>query len=251
MSGHSKWATIKHKKGALDAKRGKLFAKLARQIEVAARAGGGDPDMNPTLRTAVQKAKAAQMTNDAIDRAIKRGTGENGGQAFESITYEGYAPGGVALLIDVLTDNRNRTAADVRSALTKLGGSMAEPGAVSWQFKRQGIIILDKVADGDELMLAALDAGADDVADEGEGTWKVTCAPSVTYELKEALEQAGYQVVSADSPMVSENLVPVTNVEDAKKILRIIETIEDNDDVQDVYSNFDIADDVMEAAAAG
>ncbi|HWL43548.1 MAG TPA: YebC/PmpR family DNA-binding transcriptional regulator [Ilumatobacter sp.] len=249
MSGHSKWATIKHKKGALDAKRGKLFAKLARQIEVAARGGGGDPDMNPTLRTAVQKAKAAQMTNDAIDRAIKRGTGDHGGANFESITYEGYAPGGVALLIEVLTDNRNRTAADVRSTLTKLGGSMAEPGAVGWQFKRQGQILLESVADGDELMLAALDAGADDVADDGEGNWRVTSAPSDTFELKEQLEAAGYKVVSADTPLVSENLVPVGSVEDAKKLLRIIETLEDYDDVQDVFSNFDIADDIMEAAA--
>jgi YebC/PmpR family DNA-binding regulatory protein len=249
MSGHSKWATIKHKKGAADAKRGKLFNKLARQIEVAARSGGGDPDMNPTLRTAVQKAKAGQMTNDAIDRAIKRGTGDTGGANFESITYEGYAPGGVALLIDVLTDNRNRTGADIRSALTKLGGSLAEPGAVGWQFKRQGVIVLEGVADGDELMLAALESGADDVADEGDGTWRVTCPPSDTYDVREALQAAGYKVVSADTPMVSENLVPVTSVEDAKKVLRILETIEDNDDVQDVYSNFDITDEVMEAAA--
>ena len=250
MSGHSKWATIKHKKGAADAKRGKLFAKLARQIEVASRSGGGDPDMNPTLRTAVQKAKAAQMTNDAIDRAIKRGSGDHGGAHFESITYEGYAPGGVALLIEVLTDNRNRTAADVRSTLTKLGGSLAEPGAVGWQFKRQGQIALEAVQDGDELMLAALEAGADDVADEGDGNWRVTAEPSHTYEVKEQLEAAGYKVVSADTPLVSENLVPVGSVEDAKKLMRIIETLEDYDDVQDVFSNFDIADDIMEAAAS-
>ena len=250
MSGHSKWATIKHKKGAADAKRGKLFAKLARQIEVAARGGGGDPDMNPTLRTAVQKAKAAQMTNDAIDRAIKRGTGDHGGASFESITYEGYAPGGVALLIEVLTDNRNRTAADVRSTLTKLGGSLAEPGAVGWQFKRQGQIVLEGVVDGDELMLAALDAGADDVVDEGDGNWRVVATPSDTYEVKDKLEASGYRVVSADTPLVSENVVPVGTVEDAKKLMRIIETLEDYDDVQDVFSNFDIADDVMEAAAS-
>lgn len=250
MSGHSKWATIKHKKGAADAKRGKLFAKLARQIEVAARGGGGDPDMNPSLRTAVQKAKAAQMTNDAIDRAIKRGTGESGGDAYEDITYEGYAPGGVALLIDVLTDNRNRTSADIRSALTKMGGTMAEPGAVGWQFSRKGIILVE--ADGvdeDELMMAALEAGADDVENAGDA-WQVTVGnPSDTYDIKDAIEAAGYTIMSADTPMVSDNLVPVTSVEDAKKILRIMEAIEDNDDVQDVYSNFDIADDVMEAAA--
>jgi YebC/PmpR family DNA-binding regulatory protein len=250
MSGHSKWATIKHKKGAADAKRGKLFAKLARQIEVSARAGGGDPDMNPTLRQAVQKAKAGQMTNDAIDRAIKRGTGESGGDSYEDITYEGYAPGGVALLIDALTDNRNRTSADIRSIFTKMGGSLAEPGAVGWQFSRKGIILIEpNGVDEDELMLAALEAGADDVADVGEA-WQVTVAnPSDTYDVKDALEGAGYTIMSADTPMVSDNLVPVTSVEDARKVLRIMEAIEDNDDVQDVYSNFDIADDVMEAAA--
>ena len=249
MSGHSKWATIKHKKGAADAKRGKLFAKLARQIEVAARAGGGDVDSNATLRTAVQKAKAAQMTNDAIDRAVKRGTGEAGGEAYEDIRYEGYAPGGVALLIDVLTDNRNRTSADIRSILTNQGGSMAEPGAVGWQFSRRGIVIVEgKDVDEDELMMTALDAGAEDVSPDGDA-WQVTCQPSDTFDVKDALEAAGYAVLSADSPMVSDNLVPVTTVEDARKIMRIMDAIEDNDDVQDVYSNFDIPDDIMEAAA--
>ena len=248
MSGHSKWATIKHKKGAADAKRGKLFAKLARQIEVAARGGGGDPDMNPTLRTAVQKAKGSQMTNDAIDRAIKRGTGEDDGGTYEDIMYEGYAPGGVALLIDVLTDNRNRTSADIRNVLSKSGGSMAEPGAVGWQFNRQGIILIEGPVDEDELMMAALEAGADDVADDG-GVWRVTCNPSDTYEIRDTLETASYTIVSADTPMVSENLVPVTTVEDAKKVMRLMDAIEDNDDVQDVFSNFDIPDDIMEAAA--
>jgi YebC/PmpR family DNA-binding regulatory protein len=249
MSGHSKWATIKHKKGAADAKRGKLFAKLARQIEVSARAGGGDVDMNPTLRTAVQKAKSASMTNDAIDRAIKRATGEGDGGTYEDITYEGYAPGGVALLIDVLTDNRNRTSADIRNILSKLGGSMAEPGAVGWQFKRRGVVLIEGDVDEDELMLAALEAGADDVSGSDDA-WTVMCNPSDTFDVKEALEGAGYAVVSADMPMVSENLVPVDSVEDAKKLLRILDAIEDNDDVQDVYSNFDISDDVMEAATA-
>ena len=249
MSGHSKWATIKHKKGAADAKRGKLFAKLARQIEVAARAGGGDVDANATLRTAVQKARAAQMTNDAIDRAIKRGTGEAGGDAYEDVRYEGYAPGGVALLIDVLTDNRNRTSADIRSILTKQGGSMAEPGAVGWQFSRRGIVVVEgDGVDEDELMMTALEAGAEDVSADGDA-WQVTCSPSDTFDVKDALEAAGFTVLSADTPMVSENLVPVTTVEDAKKIMRIMDAIEDNDDVQDVYSNFDIPDDVMEAAA--
>ena len=248
MSGHSKWATIKHKKGAADKARGKLFNKIARQIELAARLGGGDVEANPTLRTAVQKAKAAQMTNDAIDRAIKRGTGEGDTGTYESITYEGYAPGGVALMIDVLTDNRNRTGSEIRSIFTKMGGSMAEPGSVSWQFQRRGVVLVGGSVAEDDVMLAALDAGADDVADDG-GTWRITTDPSKVFEVRQALEDAGIDVVSADATMVSDNVVPVTSVDDAKKVLRIMEAIEDNDDVQDVYSNFDIADDVMEAAA--
>ena len=183
MSGHSKWATIKHKKGAVDKARGKLFNKLARQLEVAARAGGGDPDANPTLRTAVQKAKAAQMTNDAIDRAIKRGTGEGDTGTYEAIMYEGYAPGGVALLIDVLTDNRNRTGAEIRGVFTRLGGSLAEPGSVSWQFGRRWRVLVDGAPTRTTLMLAALDAGADDVADDG-GTWRVTTEASKVYDVK-------------------------------------------------------------------
>jgi YebC/PmpR family DNA-binding regulatory protein len=248
MSGHSKWATIKHKKGAADKARGKLFNKIARQIEVAAKSGGGDIDANPTLRTAVSKARAARMTNDAVDRAIKRGTGEAGAETYESIMYEGYAPGGVALLIDVLTDNRNRTGAEVRAIFSKMGGSMAEPGAVGWQFSRRGVILVDGTADEESLMMAAIEAGADDVVNDGD-SWRVMSEPSIAYELKDALEAAGFTVESTDTPMFSENLVPVTSVEDARKVLRIMEAMEDNDDVQDVYSNFDIADDVMEAAA--
>jgi YebC/PmpR family DNA-binding regulatory protein len=246
MSGHSKWATIKHKKGAADKARGKLFNKLARQLEVAARAGGGDPDANPTLRTAVQKAKAAQMTNDAIDRAIKRGTGEGDTGTYEAITYEGYAPGGVALLIDVLTDNRNRTGAEIRGIFTRHGGSLAEPGAVGWQFHRRGIVLVEGSAPEDDLMLAALEAGADDVTDDG-GVWRVTSDASTAFDVRDALVAAGFAVESADSPMVSDNLVPITSVEDAKKVLRIVEAIEDNDDVQDVFANFDIPDDVMDS----
>jgi YebC/PmpR family DNA-binding regulatory protein len=245
MSGHSKWATIKHKKGAVDKARGKLFNKLARQLEVAARAGGGDADANPTLRTAVLKAKAAQMTNDAIDRAIKRGTGEGDTGTYESIMYEGYAPGGVALLIDVLTDNRNRTGSEIRGVFTRHGGSLAEPGAVSWQFARRGIVLVDGRASEDDLMEAALDAGADDIADDG-GTWRVTTDPHLTFDVRDALEAAGFTVESADSPMVSENVVPITTVEEARKVLRVVELIEDNDDVQDVYANFDIPEDVMD-----
>jgi YebC/PmpR family DNA-binding regulatory protein len=249
MSGHSKWATIKHKKGAADKARGKLFAKLARQIEVAAK-GGGDVDANPTLRTAVQKAKAARMTNDAIDRAIKRGTGEGDGGTYESIVYEGYAPGGVALLIDVLTDNRNRTGAEVRNIFSKLGGSMAEPGAVSWQFQRRGVILTGDGIDEDAIMMAALEGGADDVIAEGAGAYRVMTDPSIVYDVKAALDDAGIEVISADSPMVAENLVPVTEASDAKAVLRILDALDDNDDVQDVYSNFDMSDELMEVAAS-
>jgi len=249
MSGHSKWATIKHKKGAADAARGKLFAKLARQVEVAAKSGG-DPDMNPTLRTAIQKAKAARMTNEAIDRAVKRGSGEGGDAVnYETIMYEGYAPGGVALLIDVLTDNRNRISADVRQVFSKLGGSMAEPGAVGWQFGRRGVIVTTEGISEDEVMLAALDAGADDIVAEGQA-WRIMTDPSDVFDVKAKLEEAGIETISADSPMVAENLIEVTELKDAKAILRIMEALEDNDDVQDVFSNFDISDDLMEAAAA-
>ena len=245
MSGHSKWATIKHKKGAVDKARGKLFAKIARQLEVAARDGGGDPNSNATLRTVMLKAKAGQMTNDAIDRAIKRGTGEDDGRTYEAITYEGYAPGGVALLIDVLTDNRNRTGAEVRNIFSKLGGSMAEPGAVGWQFTRRGLVI---VVDGDEdsVMMAALEAGADDVARDGN-TFRVTCDPSAVYDLRDALQAAGFEIESAESTMVASVSVEITDTDDARKILRIVDAFEDNDDVQDVYSNFDISDELMEA----
>ena len=244
MSGHSKWATIKHKKGAADQARAKVFAKLARQLEVAARDGGGDPSTNATLRTMVMKAKGSQMNNDLIDRAIKRGTGEGAAGTYEAITYEGYAPGGVGLLVDVLTDNRNRSSADVRNIFSKLGGSLAEPGSVSWQFSRQGVIYA--MGGEDEVMLAALDAGADDVAADGE-TWRITCEPSHLYEVRDALLAAGVAVASAESTMVSSTVIEVTHLDDAKKVLRIVDALEDNDDVQDVYGNFDISEDIMEA----
>ncbi|MCB1001033.1 MAG: YebC/PmpR family DNA-binding transcriptional regulator [Acidimicrobiales bacterium] len=244
MSGHSKWATIKHKKGAADAKRAKVFAKIARQLEVAAREGGGDPSSNATLRTFVLKAKAAQMNNDLIDRAIKRGTGQSDGGHYETITYEGYAPGGVGLLIEVLTDNRNRTSADVRNVFSKLGGSLAEPGAVSWQFSRKGVIMA--TGDEDEVMMAALDAGAEDVAADGDG-FRITTPPSDVYDVRDALEAAGIQVESAESTMVSSTVIEVSDPDDARKVLRIVDALEDNDDVQDVYGNFDISDELMEA----
>ena len=248
MSGHSKWATIKHKKGAADKARGQLFAKLARQLEVAAREGGGDPDSNATLRTAMLKAKAGQMTNDAIDRAIKRGTGVDDGRTYEAITYEGYAPGGVALLIDVLTDNRNRTGAEVRNIFSKLGGSMAEPGAVGWQFSRRGVIVVTS-GDEDAVMMAALDAGAEDVANDA-GSFRVTCDPSSVYDVRDALQAAGFEIESAESTMVASQSVEVTDRDDVRKILRIVDAFEENEDVQDVYSNFDISDELMEAAGA-
>lgn len=245
MSGHSKWATIKHKKGAADKARGKLFAKLSRQIEVAVKGGGGDIESNASLRTVVQKAKAAQMTKDAIDRAVKRGLGETGGANYETIMYEGYAPGGVALLVDVLTDNRNRTAADVRSAFTKFGGSMAEPGAVSWQFSRRGLILVPIAIEEDTVMTAALEAGADDIEPDGD-SWRILTDPSVVYDVKDALEAAGIEVQSAESTMVSSNTIEVTVLEDARQILRIMDMLEDNDDVQDVFANFDIDESLMQ-----
>ncbi|MDA0370007.1 MAG: YebC/PmpR family DNA-binding transcriptional regulator [Actinomycetota bacterium] len=248
MSGHSKWATIKHKKGAADKARGKLFAKIARQLEVASREGGGDPSTNATLRTVVQKAKAAQMTNDAIDRAIKRGSGQLDGDSYESIMYEGYAPGGVALMVDTLTDNRNRTGADIRNIFSKLGGSMAEPGAVGWQFSRRGVLMIASGAAEDEVMLSALEAGADDVVADGDA-WRVMCEPSIVFDVKSALESAGLVVISADSTMVSSTTIEVSDADTAKKILRIMEALEDNDDVQDVFANFDISDELLEAAA--
>ena len=248
MSGHSKWATIKHKKGAVDKARAKLFAKLARQIEVAAREGGGHIDANATLRTMVQKAKQGQMTNDAIDRAIKRGTGEATGANYESITYEGYAPGGVALLIDVLTDNRNRTGSDVRSIFSKLGGAMAEPGAVAWQFKRRGLVYVDGSAGEDDIVMAALDAGADDVVRDGD-SWRVMTPPSVVWGVRDALEAAGLTVSSAESTMVSDTSIEVTDVTTARNVLKVLEALEDHDDIQDVYGNFEMSDELMEAAS--
>lgn len=244
MSGHSKWATIKHKKGAADKARGKLFAKISRQIEVAARQGGGDAESNAALRTQVLKAKAAQMTKDAIDRAIKRGIGENDGANYESITYEAYAPGGVAMLIDILTDNRNRTAADVRTVFSKLGGSMAEPGAVGWQFSRKGIILVEGSVSEESVMEAAIEAGAEDIARDGD-SWKVTTDPSDVYDIKDALEKVGIAVQTAESTMVSSTTIQVTDKDDVRQILRIMDALEDNDDVQDVYANFDIDESLM------
>lgn len=245
MSGHSKWATIKHKKGAADKARGKLFAKLIRQVEVAAREGGGDPDMNPTLRTMFQKARDNSVPLDTIERAIKRGTGELEGVTYESITYEGYAPHGVALLIEVLTDNRNRTGAEIRTILSRSGGSLAEPGAVAWQFERRGVVIVPGSVSEDDLMLVALDNGADDIVDEGD-SWKVTSAPNVLNDLREALDSASIPVDASEASMVSSTVVSLEEAQAANAVLKVLDALEDHDDVQAVHANFDIPDDVMQ-----
>lgn len=249
MSGHSKWATIKHKKGAADAKRGKLFAKLIKQVEVAARQGGGDPDANPTLRTMFQKARDNSVPLDTIERAVKRGTGELEGVNYETVTYEGYAPGGIALLIECLTDNRNRTSGDVRSTLSKNGGSLAEPGAVSWQFERKGVILVPSSVEEDEVMLAALDAGAEDIVDEGE-MWRVTTSPSDLPEVREALDEAGIAVESADLAMLPTSTVEVTDVAQVKGLMKLMDLLDDLDDVQDVHGNMDVSDELMDEASA-
>jgi len=244
MSGHSKWATIKHKKGATDAKRAKIFAKLIRQVEVAAREGGPDPEMNPSLRTMYQKARDASVPLDTIEKAIKRATGTMEGVSYEQINYEGYAPGGVALLIEVLTDNRNRSGSDVRGIFTKRGGSLAEPGAVAWQFDRKGTLVLDGSADEDELMMAAIEAGAEDIVREGD-SWRVTTGPTDLHTVRTALDEAGFKVESGDLTMVAQNLVPLEDVGSAKKVLDLIDALEDLDDVQDVHGNFDISDEII------
>src|SRR4051794_35498939 len=244
MSGHSKWATIKHQKGAKDKARGKLFAKLIRQVEVAAREGGGDPEMNPTLRTMFQKARDASVPMDTIQKAIKRGTGDLEGVIYEQITYEGYGPAGVAVLVEVLTDNRNRTGADVRSLFSRNNGNIAEPGAVAWQFDRKGQVLVDRKADEDELMMAALDAGAEDLADDGE-LWRVTCAPTDLHKVRTAIEEAGFAVDSSDLTMVPQTLVGLDDAETAKKVLRLIDALDDHDDVQNVHANFDIPDAIL------
>jgi len=249
MSGHSKWATIKHKKGAADAKRGKLFAKLIKQVEVAARTGGGDLDSNPTLRTMFQKARDNSVPLDTIERAVKRGTGELEGVNYETVTYEGYAPGGIALLIECLTDNRNRTSGDVRSTLSKNGGSLAEPGAVSWQFERKGVLLVPASVDEDDLMLAVLEAGAEDIVDEGE-MWSVTTPPSDLPAVREALDDASVPVESADLTMLPTSTVEVTELGQVKQLLKLIDLLDDLDDVQDVHGNMDVADDLLDEASA-
>ena len=244
MSGHSKWATIKHKKGAADIKRGKLFAKLIKQVEVAARSGGGDPESNPNLRTMFQKARDNSVPLDTIERAVKRGTGELAGVNYESITYEGYGPGGVAFLIETLSDNRNRTGSEIRSLLSKNGGSMAEPGSVAWQFERKGYLNVARAAEEDDVMMVGLDNGAEDSEDHGEW-WRVTCAASDTQPLRAALEAAGIEVLESDTMMLPSNTVPMSTAADAGAVLKLVDLLDDHDDVQDIYSNIEIPDEVL------
>ncbi|GAA1896948.1 YebC/PmpR family DNA-binding transcriptional regulator [Lapillicoccus jejuensis] len=245
MSGHSKWATTKHKKAAIDAKRGKLFAKLIKNIEVAARSGGGDPAGNPTLYDAIQKAKKTSVPNDNIDRAVKRGSGaEAGGSDWQTITYEGYAPGGVAVLIECLTDNRNRAAAEVRTALNKNGGQLADPGSVAYVFDRKGVVQVPKGSlTEDQLLEVVLDAGAEEVNDLGE-TFEIVSDASDFVAIRTAVQQAGIDYDSAEASWVPNLQVPL-DAEGAKKMFRVLEALEDSDDVQNVYANGDVPDDVL------
>jgi YebC/PmpR family DNA-binding regulatory protein len=249
MSGHSKWATTKHKKGAKDKARGKLFAKLIRQVEVAAREGGGDMTSNATLRTMFQKARDASVPLDTIERAVKRGTGELEGVRYEAITYEGYAPSGVAVIVECLSDNRNRTGSEVRMIFSRNGGSMAEPGAVSWQFERKAVCIVARSVAEDDLMAVALEAGGEDLRDEGD-VWRVIAAPNALAGLESAFAVAGFAVELADVEMVPTTTVEVSDESGARKVLHLIELLEDHDDVQNVWSNFDIPDRILEQATA-
>jgi YebC/PmpR family DNA-binding regulatory protein len=248
MSGHSHWATIKHKKGAIDAKRGKLFSKLSRAIIIAARHGGGDPETNLKLRYAIDKARSVSMPKDNIERAVKRGTGELEGLTFEEITYEGYGPGGVAILVDVLTDNRNRTAGEIRKTFERSGGKMGSAGNVAFQFERKGVFSIDaKAIDEDTLMGIALDAGADDLKRAGS-TFDITCDPGHFNQVQEALKKSNLTPIMAEISQVPK--VPMeVDIETGKKVLRLMEALDDNDDVQNVYSNVHITEELMAAAS--
>jgi len=249
MSGHSKWSSIKHRKAAADAKRGQQFTKLARAITVAAREGGGDPDGNPTLATAVQKARDASMPKDNIQRAIDRGTGEGAdAAAIERVVFEGYGPGGAAILVEALTDNRNRTSAEVRHAFTKHGGNLGEPGSVAWIFEKRGVVVIDGERYGEDDLIAAIDAGADDVQRDGD-LLKVIAEPSSLAAVREALEAEGVEVQSSDLAMEPKNVVDVGE-SDARPLLQLLDALEEHDDVNEVHANFDIPQDLLEKAAA-
>jgi len=246
MSGHSKWATTKHRKGAKDSARAKVFAKLIRQVEVAAREGGGDPASNASLRTMFQKAREASVPIDTIERAIKRGTGELEGVRYEPISYEGYAPGGIAVIVETLSDNRNRTSAEIKHVFAKNGGSIAEPGAVSWQFDRKGLIEVAGPLDEDQLLEWVMDAGGENLDAQGDN-FVVTTEPHDVGSVRDALETHGAKVLSADLTLVPQNLIEVDDETEAKKILRLMDAIDEHDDVQNVYANFDIPDEIMAA----
>ncbi|GFO56011.1 putative transcriptional regulatory protein [Geomonas sp. Red276] len=244
MSGHNKWSTIKHKKGAADAKRGKVFTKLIKEITVAAKLGGGDPDGNPRLRTAIDKAKAENMPKDNVERAIKKGVGGLEGVNYEETTYEGYGPGGTAVLVEVMTDNRNRTVSDVRSIFSKCNGNMGEAGCVSWLFDKKGLLVFGKEVDFDKLFEASIEAGADDVVDEEE-QYEVLTEPSAFNDVKSALEAAGFKPLSAEVTMIPQTMVKLEGKQ-AENMLKLMDRLEDNDDVQNVYANFDISAEEME-----
>src|ERR671937_205035 len=251
MSGHSKWSSIKHKKGAADAKRGKLFSKLSRAIIVAAREGGPDPAGNLALANAIEKARSYSMPKENIERAIARGSGtDSDAQAFETVVYEGYGPNGVALIVEALTDNRNRTASEVRHAFDKNDGNLGGSGAVTWLFERRGVILVDaERADEDELTLAAAEGGADDVEQDGS-SFRVTSTPEALSAVREAIEAAGIEVDSAELTMVPKTTVSLEDESAAKKVLRLLDALEESEDVQEVYANFDIPEPVMEAVAS-
>ncbi|MGO9029616.1 MAG: YebC/PmpR family DNA-binding transcriptional regulator [Acidimicrobiales bacterium] len=246
MSGHSKWATTKYRKGAQDSARAKVFAKIIRQVEVAAREGGSDMTANASLRTMYAKARDSSVPIDTIERAIKRGSGELEGVRYESISYEGYAPDGVAVIVECLSDNRNRTGAEIRNIFSKNGGSMAEPGAVSWQFERKGVVAVPRTFDEDRVMEVAMEAGAEDLADEDD-RWTVTTSPHDLMTVRGALEEAGLEPGSSELTMVPTTSVAVAADSEAKRVLRLIEALDDHDDVQNVYANFDIPEEVMAA----
>ncbi|WP_448821622.1 YebC/PmpR family DNA-binding transcriptional regulator [Cetobacterium sp.] len=246
MAGHSKWSNIKHRKGAQDAKRGKLFTKLGKELTIAAKEAGGDPNFNPRLRLAIDKAKAANMPKDNLERAIKKGTGELEGVDYMEIRYEGYGPEGTAFIVEVVTDNKNRSASEVRTAFSRKNGNLGTDGAVSWMFQRKGeIVVAAEGVDADELMMAALEAGAEDVKDE-DGEFTVLTDPADCNTVSEELKKAGYNVTEAEVAMIPDNKVQITDLDTAKKVMALYEALDDLDDVNDVYSNFDISEELLE-----
>ncbi len=247
MAGHSKWSNIKHRKGAQDKKRASLFTKLGKEITIAAKEGGGDPGFNPRLRLAIEKAKNGNMPKDILERAIKKGTGELEGVDYIEMRYEGYGPAGTAFIVDVVTDNKNRSASEVRAGFSKKGGNLGADGAVAWMFNKRGQIIVtnENVADSEEFMMAALEAGAEDIVEDGE-SFQVLTNPTELHQVTQNLTEAGYKYEEAEITMIPENKVAITDLETAKKVMLLFDTLDDLDDVQEVYSNFDISDELLE-----